>query len=104
MTTNTSSGELCIDSLPKGCYTTTVYNISIYDVIDTNVFVQRDIQDGVCTPIDLLQNMDSDLCAPFRIAVDAFNPLVPYQTTLHTTAQGILLSESVLLCQLVHIL
>ena len=87
VTTNTSSGELCIASLPRGCYATTVYNISISDVTGSLVYTERNIQDDVCIQVNLLQTPDSE-CAPYTIAVDAYNPHVTYQTVYHTVGEG----------------
>ena len=91
VTSNTSTGEICLTSLPRGCYTTTVYNITVYDVTGYSIYTKKGIKDGVCTSIEVLQIPDLE-CAPFEIAIDAYNPLVTYQTVYHTVDEGQLIS------------
>lgn len=80
MTTNATTGELCLTSLPDGCFTTTVYNITIFDVTGCSVYTQYDIDDGVCTQIDNIVQDQNLVCAPYEIVIDAHNELVTYPT------------------------
>lgn len=81
---NTSIGELCLTSLPSGCFLTTVYNFTITDVTGYATSTGRNIQDGECTQIEI----SDSTCAPFDIAIDANNPLVTYQTVYITVGEG----------------
>ena len=87
MTFNASTGELCLTSLPRGCFSTTTYNFTVTDVTGYAVSTAADIRDGVCTPINVPQPSYS-VCAPYDIAVDAYNPLVTYPTVYKTVDQG----------------
>ena len=87
MDLNIPATELCLSSLPRGCFSTTVYNFTVTDVTGYAAFIAMDIQDEECTQIDVLQHSDSE-CAPFEIAIDAYNPLVTYQTVYRTVGIG----------------
>ena len=84
---NMSNGELCLTSLPRGCFSTTTYNFTVADVSGYAVSTMVNIHDGECTHIDVLQLSDSN-CAPFEIAIDAYNPVVTYQTVYKTVGTG----------------
>ena len=84
---NTSTGELCLSLLPRGCFSTTKYNITVRDVTGYVVSKRLGIPDGQCTPIDILQLSDSK-CAPFDIAIDGYNPVATYQTVYKTVGNS----------------
>ena len=84
---NVSAGELCLTSIPKGCFSTTVYNFTVTDVTGYATSTRMSIQDGECTQIDELQLSNSE-CAPFNIAIDAYNRLVTYKTVYRTVGTG----------------
>ena len=79
MTANVTTGELCFTSVPDGCFTTTVYNITIFDVTGCAVYTQTDIEDGVCTQINFVRDLNPT-CTPYEIVIDAHNELVTYPT------------------------
>ena len=64
-----------------------MYNITVYDVTGYSVYTKSDIKDGVCISIEVLQTSNFE-CAPFEIAIDAYNPLVTYQTVYYTINEG----------------
>ena len=84
MALNTSTGELCLTTSPRGCFSTTVYNFTITDVTGYATLTVRNIQDGECTQIEF----SNSECAPYDIAIDAYNPLVTYQTVSRTDHEG----------------
>ena len=106
VSTNMTTGELCIMSLPAGCYATTIYNITITDITDYSVATTRGIQDGNCTEVDVLRN-ENPACAPYMVAIDAYNPLVAYSETIRRRVGGgeckvmcLLCAECEYLCKL----
>ncbi|MCG8621118.1 MAG: hypothetical protein MJE68_03815 [Proteobacteria bacterium] len=91
---NSSTGELelCLASLPRGCFSTTTFNFTVTDITGYPVSIAENIPDGECTPIDVPQ-VNNTKCAPFDIAIDAYNPLVTYQTVYRTVGQGELIKH-----------
>lgn len=85
--TNTTTGELCLQSIPEDCFATTVYSITVYDITGCSIHTQAGINNGVCTEIEVLRNPDS-VCAPFEIAIDAHNTRISYQKVSHTMGEG----------------
>jgi hypothetical protein len=81
---NSSTGELCLASLPRDCFSTTIFNFTVTDVTGYTVLNAMNIHDGECTTI----NVPKSECAPVDVAIDAYNPVVTYQTVYRTVGQG----------------